>query len=79
MMFILVTIAADPQDLNCADFQQIPNGSWAPIKQLLIIAPAGSVLIGPGNAFDPGMPYKGIDFAMRLIVFIASTQTSRGS
>jgi hypothetical protein len=64
MMIGLIAVAADAQDLNCADFQRIPNGSWIPIKQ--IIKPPGHVPIGPGNAFDPGIPFKGIDFAMLL-------------
>ncbi|MEH2511253.1 hypothetical protein V1291_002607 [Nitrobacteraceae bacterium AZCC 1564] len=66
MMTVLVAIGADAQELNCADFQRIPNGLWIPIRQLLITAPAGNVLIGPGNAFDPGIPFKGIDFATLL-------------
>jgi hypothetical protein len=66
IMMGLLTVTADAQELNCADFQRIPNGSWIPIKQLLIIKPEGHFSIGPGNAFDPGIPFKGIDFATLL-------------
>jgi hypothetical protein len=66
IVMALTTIGADAQELNCADFQRIPNGPWIPIRQISIPGPGGNVLIGPGNAFDPGIPFKGIDFATLL-------------
>lgn len=64
----LLLLAADPiaQELNCRDFQRILNGSWMPIKQILVLGPVGNVAVGPGTSFDPGIPFKGIDFATLL-------------
>lgn len=66
VMAVLMTVGADAQELNCADFQRVANGSWTPIRQIAFPSPDGNVLIGPGNAFNPGVPFKGIDFATLL-------------
>jgi hypothetical protein len=65
-LLIFITAGANAQELNCRDFQRLLKGSWIPIRQILVLGPVGNVAIGPGNSFDPGIPFKGIDFAALL-------------
>ncbi len=58
--FLLTVTADEVRNSNCADFN--PDSEWLVdlnLTQLLIIKPSGGhVPIGPGNAFDPGHPFK---------------------
>jgi hypothetical protein len=63
---VFITIGTNAQELDCRDFQKVLNGSWIPIRQILVLGPVSNVAIGPGNSFDPGIPFKGIDFATLL-------------
>ena len=63
---IFITIGTNAQELDCRDFQRVLNGSWTPIRQILVPGPLGDVAVGPAYRFDPGIPFKGIDFATLL-------------
>jgi hypothetical protein len=63
---VLTAVAANAQQLDCADFQKIADGSWTPIRQIEIPGPRGNVHVGPGTALHPGVPLMGIDFATLL-------------
>lgn len=47
---------------SCADFVRNPNGSWSPVRPVTI----GSVTMGPGVSFNPGMLIGGVDIAAWL-------------
>lgn len=63
---IFMTVGTNAQQLDCRDFQRVLNGSWTPIRQILVLGPVGDVAIGPTDRFDPGIPFKGVDFATLL-------------
>lgn len=49
-----------------AHFQKQPNGMWAVIKPVSIQGPNGSVGMGPGMSFGPGVAMMGIDMYAKL-------------
>ncbi len=48
--------------LTCDDFQHNPDGSWSPRHQIQI----GSIMMGSGVSFRPGVSFNGIDLAATL-------------
>jgi hypothetical protein len=54
--------ASFAQTLNCSDFKLNDNGSWSPVRAIQI----GSVTMGPGVSFTPGVQFGGVDLATIL-------------
>ena len=50
----------------CDAFQKNPDGSWSPVRQVVIAGPNGQVTVSPGASFWSGVAYMGIDLASRL-------------
>ena len=50
----------------CDPFQKNPDGSWSPLRQVVIAGPNGPVTVSPGMSFWSGVAFMGIDLALRL-------------
>ncbi|MGA8171312.1 MAG: hypothetical protein WB816_10880 [Methylocystis sp.] len=43
--------AAQASGISCADFQQLSNGAWTPIRKVTLTAPQGPITVEPGETF----------------------------
>ncbi len=43
--------AAEASGISCADFRQLTNGAWTPIRKVTLIAPQGPITVEPGETF----------------------------
>jgi len=43
--------AADASGISCADFRQLSNGAWTPIRKVTLVAPQGPFTVEPGETF----------------------------
>jgi hypothetical protein len=39
------------EGLNCANFKQNPDGSWTPVRTVVIVGPNGPFTVQPGQVF----------------------------
>jgi hypothetical protein len=37
--------------ISCADFRQLSNGSWTPVRTVTLVAPQGPFTVGPSDTF----------------------------
>jgi hypothetical protein len=47
-------------------FKKNPDGSWSPVRQVMIAEPNGLVTVSPARSFWPGVADMGIDLGSRL-------------
>ena len=50
----------------CDAFKKNPDGSWSPVRQVVIAGPNGHVTVNPARSFWPGVAYMDIDLGSRL-------------
>jgi hypothetical protein len=50
----------------CDAFRKNPDGSWSPVRQVVIAGPNGPVTVNPGTSYWVGVAFMGIDLASRL-------------
>jgi hypothetical protein len=50
----------------CDAFKKNPDGSWSPVRQVVIAGPTGHVTVSPARSFWPAVAYMGIDLGSRL-------------
>ena len=43
--------AAEAAHISCADFRQLANGAWTPVRTVTLIAPQGPMTVEPGETF----------------------------
>ncbi len=54
------------QQIPCEAFRKNPDGSWTCIKPVTISGPNGTVKLGAGMTFSPGVAFMGVDLAKLL-------------
>jgi hypothetical protein len=57
---------ARADEITCRDFRHNQDGSWSPLKPIMIKGPQGSVEMGPGTSFREGVVFMGYDIAKDL-------------
>jgi hypothetical protein len=63
----IISTAAHGQQLDCADFQRNPDGSWSPLRQMTIPnLNGGRVSMGPSVTFKEGTKFVGVDLGSIL-------------
>ena len=43
--------AAQASGISCADFRQLANGAWTPVRTVTLVAPQGPFTVGPSEHF----------------------------